>query len=652
MSGRSRRRRPFGTTHFLFNRNFFCGARLVRMVCSGDIGNHEMRDVRAAFPLSRREVILAGLGVIFVPPPLAWAARDPFLENAPLALKDRLAELGRLSRRSQVGHVNIPGLYRDLDRLPGSGEAVDLRSFGARQDGETDDTEAVRRALQSSAKVIRISGGGMVRITRSIEVDRPVAFVGIGDGTSIRHDGAGAVFNVGLRNGGDTDFLHDLCFDRLVVSGSGRGNRTPPLIQARNVRRISLTRSKISNMGGLVVRHALERKTNRRGEGAPRSPDVDPAVLGGFSAASTDDLNEDVLFIDNEVLCEAYFGQALRVNFGKQLVAAYNRCRYANISWWGGGGRVVEGGAMQFLRRVRDFAIVGNEVHGSLGGIYGNNGDNVLVEDNVSEDVLDCGIDFEGCFNSVACRNICIDAGNFAYSTFFAAKNVSFEHNVAIQTGKGASAPQRLGSRPVGKPTGTIVFALRSAGFAGEGKIDVTCTNNIFAFTGPAGLGYVLPSYNSSLNFSENKFLNVRCNLKYWQSGVVVLNKNTFVYTQASQEPQVLVGIGDTRAGSESRIVDNTLLIAAHMPKGSVALGAVQSNSGRTVISGNAVNFAGGSVEYGLVVQTDNRAGGGPEFVIRNNRLPSIVDRSEGDAATILAQGNTDVGGAAVVVVR
>ncbi|RLP81139.1 right-handed parallel beta-helix repeat-containing protein [Xanthobacter tagetidis] len=617
------------------------------------MGNNGMRDVNAAFLLSRRELILAGLGIIFVPPAIAGATRDPFLANAPAALKDRLAELGRLSRRTQVGHVNIPRLYRDLDALPGSRDAVDLRSFGARQDGETDDTDAVRNALGSSAQVIRISGGGVVRITRSIDVDRSVAFVGAGDGTSIRYTGAGAVFNVGLRQGGDTDFLHDLRFDRLVVSGPGNGNRTPPLIQARNVRGISLTRSKISNMGGLVVRHALERKINFRGEGAPRSPDVDPAVLGGFSAASTDDLNEDVVLIDNEIACDAYFAQALRVNFGKRLVAAYNRCRHANISWWGGGGRVIEGGAMQFLRRVREFAIVGNEVHGSLGGIYGNNGDNVLIEDNMSDDVLDCGIDFEGCFNSIARRNICRDAGNFAYSTFFAAKNVSFEHNIAIQTGKGASAPQRLGSRPVGKPTGTIVFALRSAGFAGEGKIEVACTNNTFAFTGPAGLGYVLPSYSSSLNFSENEFLNVKCNLKYSQSGVVVINRNAFVYTQPSLEPEVLVGIGDTRPRSESRIVDNTLLIAADMPKGSAALGAVQRSPGRTVISGNDVKLSGGSVEYGLLIRTEKPEDGKePEFVVRDNRLPSIVDRSEGGAANVLAEGNVDAGGSGVGVVR
>lgn len=612
-----------------------------------------MQSENRRWSLSRRDILLAGLGILAIPPGLAFAETDRFLTDAPGVLKDRLAELGRPTRREQIGPLHIPRFYNRLDALAEGQNTVDARSFGAQQDGIEDDTAALQRAVDSAAAAIRIDGGGTLRLTRPIIIDRPIAIMGDGGATVINYDGPGPGAFI-VAPGSDADasiFVHDVHFDKLTIQ-SRRPSRTAAMVHATNVRRISVTRSQISGMGGLLVKHSLQRLVKWRGEGAPNRRDIDPAVVAGFSADSVDDLNEDVVFSDNRVDGGRYFSQALRTDFVKGVVAAYNHCRFSNISWWGGGGRARQGGAIEFQRRIQDFFAIGNEAHGCNGGIYGNNGNYVVVEDNVVEDVLDCGIDFEGCFNSIAKNNIVLDAGNFAYSTFFAAKNVRFEQNVGIQTGNGRSSPQRFAARPIGRPQGRILFALRSGGFPGDGQVDVTFAKNIFAYTGGEGIGRVLPSYSSSMSVLDNKFLNVSCDLKYVKSGNFIIDGNKFVFEQQSADPGALVGIGGSVSGAKSLVRNNTIFINTEMPSGTTGLELSQSGDNKMIVYRNRILDDKNTLEAALVIRAEDGEGKRARFTVSHNRLSNIVDRSPTLAADVRADGNMNERGGPVPINR
>lgn len=600
--------------------------------------------------LSRRDVLLASLGILAFPrmslaqvPP----ADEAFFRDPHGVLRDRLAALGPLVRKPVVGHIDLASLYEEARRQLGSAKAVDVRSFGAVLDGRTDDTRALERAVESGAPVVRLPAKGVLRLTRTVRIRRPICVMGEEGGARIHFDGASPVaFRVEDEGAGPDQFISGLWFDRLAfdVNAPAQG----VAVEALNVRDIRFTRCRARRMSGLKIGTA-RRNVYRRGQ-----PNVvvegDPAVLAGFSPDAVDDLNEDILFIDNEVDGEAYMVQALRVNFARRIIAAYNKGRFANISWWGGGAKLKEGGAAEYLRRVQDVLITGNEMHGANGAFYGNNGKNVVIEDNFAQDIIDTAIDFEGCVDCVARRNIAIDVGNFCYSTFFLAKNILFEDNVGVQTGKGATVVERLAARPIGKPGGRYLFAMRSAGFSGDGKVEITCRNNLFAYTGSDGLGAILPSYSSALTFIGNQFLNTRCNLDYRLAGSVVMEKNQFFFDRSTSGPQALVVIGGYLGRRDSRIADNTLVVEAQMAPGTVAISASKIGPGLTVIRNNEVRQRSGSADLAIAVNGVPNRFGAPTFVIADNRVPKIVDLSAPDGAEISASGNEDAQGGGVTV--
>ncbi|MFG1357413.1 right-handed parallel beta-helix repeat-containing protein [Xanthobacter pseudotagetidis] len=600
--------------------------------------------------LSRRDLLLASLGILAgVPAARAQRpAQDFFFADPHRVLRDRLAELGSLKRRPVVGPVNLSSLYEEAARRMASPQAVDVRSFGAVLDGQADDSDALQRAVDSGAPVVRLPAHGVLRLSRTIRIRQPVSVLGEEGGAKIRPDKeAGIAFLVQDESAAADEFVRGLWFDRLdfSVEAPAFGGSA---VTAVNVRDLRFTRCRVRRMSGLRVGHARQ-QVYRRKQPTP-SADIDPAVVAGFSPDAPTDLNEDILFIDNNVDGEAYMFQSLRVDFGRRIVAAYNKGRFANISWWGGGARSLEGGGAQFLRRVQEFLIVGNEMHGSNGAFYGNNGADVLIEDNFAQDIIDTSIDFEGCIDCVARGNIAIDAGNFCYSTFYAAKNILFEDNVGVQTGKGATVVERLAAKPIGKPGGRYLFAMRSAGFSGDGKVEITCRNNLFAYTGSDGLGAVLPSYSSALTFIGNQFLNTQCNLDYRLAGSVVMEKNQFLFDRSTSGPQALVGIGGYPGRRDSRIADNTLVVEAQMAPGTVAISASKIGPGLTVIRNNEVRQRSGSADLAIAVNGVPNRFGAPTFVIADNRVPKIVDLSAPGGAEISASGNEDAQGGGVTV--
>lgn len=437
----------------------------------------------------------------------------------------------------------------------------DIRSFGAKLDGQTDDTPALLQAIDAGVAVLLIPAGTL-RLTRPIVLSAPIAILGAGDATVLRWEGRQRDPFVAMpadRN--PAGFVTGVHIDSLRVVRPAPLPSNGTILRGLNVRHVSVTRCSTDRFGALFVGHL------RRVQRDDRKDIHDLAADAGFSATG-DDLNEDILAYDNRIDGGAYMSQILRVNYGRRIIAVGNTGRFANISWFGGSARVNLGGAAQFLRRARDIYVTHNKVHGANGGIYGNNGDGILVAHNEVGEMLDVGIDFEGCFNALAHDNIVRNAANYALATFYAAKNIVFRNNQVYQDGSASELPARYGKR-YGKSGGRALFALRSAGFATQrGAIDVSFIGNHFVWGGKTGTSLCLPSYFSRLVIDGNTFENVACDLTCGFTGALTVTRNTFSFDRASAAP--LRVIGDS--AMQATITDNQIRVTAPQPPGSVAI--------------------------------------------------------------------------------
>ncbi|GGE84203.1 hypothetical protein GCM10011404_16110 [Sphingomonas prati] len=531
-------------------------------------------------------------------------------------------------------------LYARLAQL-GQAKGRDLRSFGAVMDGRADDSDAVERALASGAAAIRLPAlpaGAALRLTRQIRIDRPVAILGEGPSSLIRYEGRVPHAFLAMPQGDDpARFLTGVHIDNLAIE------RPPPfkplgvLLQGYNLRDVSVTRCTTRRMGTLTVQHLREKL--RLIDYRAAKPDVDPAVAAGFSATRTDDLSDRIFVYDNRVDAGSYASKVVRFNFASRVAVVGNIGRFANISWWGGAARWNQGGAIGFLRRARDIYVADNRLSGANGGVYGNNGDGILVVRNDVRDMLDVGIDFEGCFNAVAENNSVTNAGNFCFATFYAARNILFRDNIGVQDGSAAGLAAAWATRGYGKSTGRALFALRSAGFSrGDGAVDVAFVRNRFRWTGATGFGTCLPSYFDRLRVEGNIFENVNCDLSYGRTRLLALRDNLLRFDRAGDAPAALLGGGALR----TMIAGNDIRATVAQPIGTAAILIRETLPLEGLeVSGNRVAAASGSLP--IVVQSPSPA----TAIVAGNRTDALYAARP---AAIRGDRNVTAGGAPVRV--
>lgn len=513
-------------------------------------------------------------------------------------------------------------LYRRLDGEERAA-AVDIRSFGALLDGHADDTAAMLRAVESGARVLLVpkTGDGALRLTKEIPIRRPITILGDAAGSVIRWEGKGKIaFSVRPPGDEPTEFVGGIRFDSLVFERPEALPLFAHAVRCANVRNISVTRCRTARMSLLFVNHRRPELKLYKPRKAP--PNEDPAVLAGFSATSVDDLNEDIFVYDNDVDAAAYMGDVVRFQFARRIAAVGNKGNYARVSWWGGGAKHDQGGNAEFLRRAQDAYISGNEFFGANGGVYGNNGRNILVSHNKISYMTDVGVDFEGCTDCVAHHNLVTNVGNFCYVTFYVAKNILFHDNIGIQDGGGKDLHLRFGEGSrYGAMNGNTFFALRSAGFGGvPDVIDVRVVDNTFQWKGDQGLGRCQGSFFNSVELTGNIFDNVTCNLSYGKTDRLIIRDNRITARQAADKPTALV----TGSAKETRIVDNTITSEVVQPEGSTAALVRSAGRGREVeVSGNKVACAPGDPLPFVVLMEEGRLGGTWDF--HDNRVPAIM---------------------------
>ena len=491
-----------------------------------------------------------------------------------------------------------------------TGKGRDIRSFGARLDGISDDTEAFERALLE-APVITIPGyeGAVARITRQLHIRKPVRILGVGGRPTLRvecHEKD--LFLARPPTDDPLAFLGPVVIDSLTIERAAPFTPRGMVLRGYNLRGVSVTRCRARRIGIVGLHHL--RQLSRQYFRSRGSISLDPAVTSGFSE-TPDDLCEDLLVFDCDVDGEVHSSQLVRFDFTRRVAIAHNRGRFASISWWGGGGRRDEGGDLAHLRRARDIYICDNAVSGSIGGIYGNNGQNVHVARNRVSMVTDIGIDFEGCVDALARDNLVENAGNFCFAALFAARNVRFENNVGIQDGSAKDIHLRYGARKVGSVTGRTLFALRGAGFgAVDGAIEVTLRGNRFAWTGTEGYGLCLPSYFNRLEVSGNSFENVVCGFAYRLTDVFQMRGNRLTFGAASQQAVDLMSASATQVD----ISGNRIAVTRELPEGSAVIAVAVSPTSRSMrVTGNRIESAGRGLP--IAVRPFGAAGGEIEIL-------------------------------------
>lgn len=546
------------------------------------------------------------------------------------------------TRRNLLHHMSMTAFVMAAScepARPPRGEMADVRSFGAKGDGRTDDSKAVQAAVDS-AKHVHFPEG-IYRFDAPVMLHSNSHLMGAGPASRIVW--SDAPYALIAEGGGEYaffDFLHDISVENLAFEHATSPDASNRIfgIYAANVRGFAVRRNVFISAGGLLLAHqVLKRGINSRDND---SITVDPAVAAGFSATDTNDLNEDVEFIGNTVIGDRYYMQGLRLNFVKRGVVSDNILKYANISWWGGGAKRMAGGDPRHLRRVRDIRIFNNYASFANGGIYGNNGDNIVITNNTCENIVDTGIDLEGCSNCLVENNTVRDCGNFCYSIFYASINNVFRHNIGIQTGAARGLNRRLGTTDYGANPGDILFAWRTGGFSDlETGVDAVVEDNTFEWRGPEGRGRISPGPMTSLTFRNNTLLNVRANLVGRATGPVIIEGNRLTFDkQVSGEAEPLLAAGK-RSGAPLRIQGNKLDIRAKQPPGTVGLQVNLSKSTEAHVLGNEiVNSSTSPLSADIELQA---AGLGNTLECAENVVSGrIVSTSEARKLTVRASGN------------
>lgn len=477
-------------------------------------------------------------------------------------------------------------------------KAVNVRHFGAKLDGSSDDGDALRRAYHSGSRAVVIDGP--LRLSQPLRISRPFALFGTGAGphlvwTGSPREGVCAILEVEARHAPDpTDFAADVLIETIHALRERPSADLLVLLQAVNLRGLTLQGCTTTNLGLAVVKHRRTMSGAYLHVTHGKTPALvsDPAVAAGFSADAVDDLNEDIFVLDNEVDNGIYQAPLLRFEMARRVVVSGNRGRFANVSWWGGGAKATQGGEAHFLRRARDIYIADNTLTGSNGNIYGNNGQNVIVARNRVSDAIDTAIDFEGCFDCHAYDNKVKNAGNFGLSTFYLARNVVFERNEVEQDGSAQDMARRFATRQIGSGRALALVALRSAGFAKSPDIRVRFIGNRLSYTAPSGIGICLPSYFDSVEFSDNILHNVACDWRHLLTRSLVIRNNRLEFDRVAPSPVTLIA----GAAGSGTISGNKVRLNAAMPSGSAGIGYEVANAAGAVhIADNAISGTGAS---------------------------------------------------------
>ena len=179
------------------------------------------------------------------------------------------------------------------------------------------------------------------------------------------------------------------------------------------------------------------------------------------------------------------------------------------------GGDANTDGAIANTRWATDIIITENIVKSiGGGGIWGTMGRNINVGKNIISDCGDVGLDFEGCVDCEGDGNIISDCDNGCMSVFFLNRNINFRNNVLVTA---------TNTKPL--------FRVYNASLSSVDNESVTLTNNTFKCT--SGIGRIDTDGGPIriLTVNNNKFFNVKIQFNTSNLNSVVVKDNEFYYS-------------------------------------------------------------------------------------------------------------------------
>ena len=313
------------------------------------------------------------------------------------------------------------------------------------------------------------------------------------------------------------------------------------------------------------------------------------------------------------------------------------------IEAWGGQPQPGSDATPAATRKCHDIVATGNNISNiGGGGVWASMCERVTYSNNNLSDIGDVGVDFESVWSASATGNICQDANNGCFSTYYQVKNILFSGNIGISTGfiDLGDGVQRRKTLYKHSTTSTDV----------ANSVDVKLIGNVFDCRQAndncvVAYEYPTPFYEGVTNLTllSNTFKNTR--LYSPQSAIrnIDVKNNSFVFTDAKTLAFYAIDIENVLPGGVD-IDSNNIRSSVTQPSGSAGIQlSTYSFSAATYgykISNN--NTSGFPIDIGLTDQL----GPYPSHVnLLNNVLGAGVLSLSGANMYLHPKGNTDASG-------
>lgn len=486
---------------------------------------------------------------------------------------------------------------------------INVKQLGAKGDGETDDTEAIQKAINfCKDKTALVINEGNYIISYPLEINN-ISILGInnkqakitnvskgtqenyavscvlGDNVTIKNiyfTGNNKYFNACHYDKKINNVVIDNC---CVDTGRLIGNK------------FSLTRTNTENdlaTNFTITNNNITLKEKNEGSGV--------ISLG---------------FIKNGIVTSNYIENASH-----------------GIQWWGGDSNPGKEdndntlvGKLENPRLCKNITIANNIIKDvSGGGIWGSMGDGVCIQGNVIENCGDVGIDPEGSFNVTVTGNYVKNCTNGCLATFFYPKNNVFSNNVCVQDGS-------MGLRFYWHNNSTQ-SANNICGVKLIGNImECTDTTKIGVLGGGAGLG--------NLEIENNKLMNVVIQASGNNQGDLQITNNHILITNDISEDFNAILAGDTH--KNNCIISNNN-IQQYNYKDYIGIKILQSDfnsNTKTIVQNNYVEGFNPSISYSGT--STNLADTG---IIKNNVVSGSIENVGTDGKSfVMLYNNMDLEG-------
>lgn len=489
---------------------------------------------------------------------------------------------------------------------------TDARTLGITGDGITDVTKTLTDALRAHP-FLYLPAGTYV-LSAPVTVPSNVILWGDGDKTILKQQ---SVTAPAFLTGASTDTVR---LRNVEVSGirfAGPPSRTMKTQQN------ALT---FSTVEGLLVRNCSAQYCGLL---------VTTMYRGGYGDVKSEDiLSKQVRAVYNDVEATAAdFSPTTGMNLSYTVDAdvSHNTIMYYvhGIMWWGGDSNPAVDGPYANPRWVRRVLIADNKIaHIGGGGIWGSNGAFITITHNYVRDCGDLGIDFEGCFDSIADSNTVVDGHNGGLASFVATANLTFSHNDVTSTNPA-----------------WLLFRLDNSTHDASNVQNMVVSGNRFHAT--TGIGKMSDASGpGDLKVIGNTFTNVSIDLTRTQTGAQeigpTITGNTLTFD--ADTPDALTAIDLAYEYGNCVISGNTIRYAgaSQANKTGIKVRKLLTRPGQITISGNTVTGFG-AADISVTGLTGSAA-----TINSNTVQPGIINVVTASGLTAIGNGNKDPAGAAV----